>query len=140
MEKEKGMGNKILVVDDSKSVRFLLANILNKNDLDIVEASDGEEGLLKAKEFKNDLLMAFIDVSMPKMDGLELLACLKKEGVEKLPVVILTTTQTMTKIKEAKALGANGWIVKPFKYADIVETVERLTGKVMKSAKEMAEN
>jgi len=107
----KGM---ILVVDDSATVRHQVRVCLQQAGHTVIEADNGAVGLMKAKEHPID--MAIIDVNMPVMDGLEMLASLRTIPDKKhVPVFVLTTESSKDLVARAKKNGAEAWIVKPFK-------------------------
>jgi len=118
---------KILAVDDSASMRQMVSFTLKGAGFDVVEAADGVEALGKAKGDKFDLVIS--DVNMPNMDGLTLVAELRKLGDFKFtPILLLTTESSMEKKKEGKAAGATGWIVKPFNPDQLLKTVNKVLG------------
>ncbi len=118
---------KILAVDDSASMRQMVAFTLKGAGFDVVEASDGVEALGKAQGDKFDLVIS--DVNMPNMDGLTLVGELRKLGDFKfIPILLLTTESSMEKKKEGKAAGATGWIVKPFNPDQLLKTVNKVLG------------
>ena len=122
------MGRKVIVVDDSKSVRQQLAIVLGEAGYNVVQAEDGSDGLDKVKGNRDASLM-ICDVNMPKMNGIELLEALTKEGITPgLPVVMLTTEDQPDLIARAKKNGAKGWIVKPFESSELIEAVKMLDG------------
>lgn len=121
--------SKIIIVDDSATMRQQVKQALSPAGIDIVEAVDGQDGLNKVlADSAIDIMI--LDVNMPRMNGIELAEALNKEGrVQKgLNIVMLTTEGHADLIKRAKTAGAKGWIVKPFK-------PEMLLGAVQKMAK-----
>ena len=122
------MPKRILIVDDSPSVRQQLGQALRPAGFDIVEAADGVEALA-CIEGNRDLAMVLCDINMPRMGGLELLDKLHDAGrVPQLPVLMLTTEGQPALMQRAKSAGAKGWIVKPFKTPLLVAAVQKLTG------------
>lgn len=122
------MAKRILIVDDSPSVRQQVGQALRPAGYDIVEAADGVEAL-DCIEKQQDLAMVLCDVNMPRMNGLELLDKLKESGrVQSLPVLMLTTEGQPALMQRAKASGAKGWVVKPFKVPLLVAAIQKLTG------------
>ncbi|OQY19112.1 MAG: two-component system response regulator [Desulfobacteraceae bacterium 4572_35.1] len=110
------MGKRVLVVDDSSTMRKIVSRGLRQAGLDfdeILEAADGQEALdLLAKETVDIILS---DINMPNMDGIEFLRQKKEiDGIKNIPVVMITTEGGADIIGEAKALGAAGNIKKPF--------------------------
>lgn len=114
------MTKKILVVDDSPSIRQQVTLCLEQGGYAVVEAQDGVEGL----ERRADCAMAICDVNMPRMNGIEFAE--KIAGT--LPIVMLTTEGRPELITRAKAAGAKGWMVKPFKSEHLLSVVKKLVG------------
>jgi two-component system, chemotaxis family, chemotaxis protein CheY len=117
------MESDVLVVDDSAAIRKILQRVLRQTGMainTIHEAGDGEDALKLLRSHKVDLVLT--DINMPKMDGLELLAALKKspEWVN-VPVVMITTEGGESKVAEAVRLGAAGYVRKPFTADQIKE-------------------
>jgi len=106
----------VLIVDDSAATRIILRRVLKQADPgvgDVYEASDGLEALEVLKRRRVDLVLA--DVNMPNMDGIELLAHIKASAqLESLPVIMVTTEGSQSKVIQAARLGAAGYIRKPF--------------------------
>ncbi len=117
------MSKKVLVVDDSAPVRQQVGLALSLAGYTVVEACDGQDGVEKLS-LNKDVAMVICDVNMPRMTGLEFLA---KVGT-RIPIVMLTTEGHADLKKQAKALGAKGWIIKPFVPDLLVQTVQHLTG------------
>jgi two-component system chemotaxis response regulator CheY len=121
------LNKKILIVDDSATVRQQVREALAGAGFEICEAADGMEGL-DAITNQSDLAAVFCDVNMPRMGGLQMLEVVKEQGrLATLPVVMLTTEGQPELVQQAKSLGAKGWIVKPFKPANLVATARKLT-------------
>ena len=118
------MSKKILVVDDSPTIRQQLQITLAKDGFTVIEAQDGVEGL-DAVSKNADLAMVISDVNMPNMNGIDFLKNLKERG-SKLPVVMLTTEGAAELIEKAKGFGAKGWLVKPFKPEQMLGAVAKL--------------
>lgn len=119
------MSKKVIVIDDSQTVRQQVGLALSQAGFEVVEAVDGKEGLTTIQKTK-DAAMAICDVNMPRMNGLEMLEALAQSG-SKLPVLMLTTEGQPQLIERAKKNGAKGWIVKPFKAELLVAAVKKLT-------------
>lgn len=101
---------KILVVDDEKSIRDALADILTEEKYNVITAEDGEDAWVKIESEKIDLVLC--DIKMPKMDGLELLSKVDEEGIE-LPFVMISAHGTIDTAVEATKKGAYDFIQKP---------------------------
>ncbi|GAB1258095.1 response regulator [Aurantivibrio plasticivorans] len=116
---------KILAVDDSASMRQMVSFTLKGAGHDVVEASDGLEALNFAQSGAVDLVIS--DVNMPNMDGISLIAELRKLASYKFtPILMLTTESSGDKKTEGKAAGATGWIVKPFNPDQLIATINKV--------------
>lgn len=114
----------VLIVDDSRTSRKMLREILEKGHHEIIgEALNGEEGYLKYKELKPDLVT--MDITMPKMDGIESLSLIKKID-ENSKVVMITAAGQKEKMVEAVKRGADEFITKPFDEDDILEAINKI--------------
>jgi two-component system chemotaxis response regulator CheY len=121
------MGKKIIVIDDSQTIREQVATTLRKAGFEIVEAVDGVDGT-EVIERTPDAALAICDVNMPKKNGLELLEGLRDSGrTNVLPVLMLTTEGQPQLIERARKAGAKGWLVKPFKADLLLAAVKKLT-------------
>jgi len=121
------MPKKVLIIDDSSSVRRQVAGALTTAGFQVLEASDGIDGAEKIRT-QNDLALVICDVNMPRMDGLAMLDSLSAEIARRqLPVVMLTTEGQPEAMARAKKSGAKGWIVKPFKEHLLLGAVQKLT-------------
>jgi two-component system chemotaxis response regulator CheY len=119
---------KILVIDDSTTVRQQVGIALTQAGFEVVEAVDGRDGETKITS-NRDLALVICDVNMPHVNGIDLLERVKKDGKNpQLPIVMLTTEGQASLIERAKKLGAKGWIVKPFKADLLVAAVRKLAG------------
>ena len=126
MERRATMTVKILVIDDSTMVRQQVSRALVASGFAVVEACDGAEAMLKLAA-SPDVKLVICDVNMPRMDGIQFLEGIGAGGgAPRVPVVMLTTEGQPDLIQRAKALGAKGWIVKPFKPELLVATARKL--------------
>lgn len=122
------MGKKIMIVDDSKTIRQQVSFTLQKGGYEVVEAEDGKDGLAKLQA-NPDIAMVISDVNMPNMNGLEMVEAMKGDAkTATVPVVMLTTEGATELIDRAKKAGAKGWLVKPFKPDQLVAAVTKLAG------------
>ncbi|MDP2315072.1 MAG: response regulator [Pseudomonadota bacterium] len=122
------MDKKILVIDDSATVRHQVSHALTGAGFLVSEAADGVEGLAQI-ERTADLAMVLCDVNMPYMNGIEMLEAMKAGGKRvDVHVLMLTTEAAPALVDRAKKAGAKGWIVKPFKPELLVAAVRKLTG------------
>lgn len=120
---------KILVVDDSETVRNQVGRALAAAGFGVVGAGDGIEGLQEAKRAAFSLIL--LDISMPRMGGLEMLDRLKQAPeTREIPVLVLTTEMQESMIARAKRAGAAGWIIKPVEMKLLVEAIVKLAGAI----------
>ena len=123
------MSTTVLVVDDSATIRQEVGSALSLAGMHVVEAADGSEGLEKIRA--GGIQCVVCDVNMPKKNGIEMVEEVKKDAeYAKLPILMLTTEGAKDLIVRAKAAGASGWIVKPFKPEMLVAAVSKLSGLV----------
>ena len=115
---------KILVIDDSETIRQQVKHALASTGYEIVEAVDGIDGLEKLRAVTG-LDLALCDVNMPRMNGLDMIAEVQRTG-PKIPILMLTTEGQPSLIRRAREAGAKGWIVKPFKPELLVAAVTKL--------------
>lgn len=121
------MAKKILAVDDSASIRQMVAFTLKSSGYEVVEAVDGMDGLDKAKAGSYNLVLT--DQNMPRMDGLTLIKNLRATAAYKsIPILMLTTESSDAMKGQGKAAGATGWLVKPFDPQKLIEVVKKVIG------------
>lgn len=117
---------KILVVDDSSTVRDEVAGFLKGHGLDVATAVDGKDGLAKLKA-DSAIRLVVSDVNMPNMDGISFVKEAKKLANYKFtPVIMLTTESQDSKKQEGQAAGAKAWVVKPFQPDQMLAAVAKL--------------
>lgn len=113
----------VMIVDDSAAIRKILHRVLLQADVPlgaVHEAGDGKEALEKLKSASVGLILS--DINMPNMDGLELLSALKnQEQTRAVPVIMVTTEGSSSRVMEAVNLGAAGYVRKPFTADQIKE-------------------
>jgi two-component system, chemotaxis family, chemotaxis protein CheY len=118
---------KILVVDDSNTVRDEVSSFLKKNGLDVATAVDGKDGLSKLKADPG-IKLVVSDVNMPNMDGLTMIEKIRNELGNKTVNVVMLTTESSPSMKErGKAAGVKGWIVKPFKGEGVLDAFRKMS-------------
>ena len=120
------MAKNILIVDDSSSLRTVVKIALIRSGYDVIEASDGMEGLAQLdKAGKVHLIVS--DVNMPNMDGITFVTHVKQHPRHKFtPVIMLTTEGQDGKKEQGRAAGAKAWIVKPFNPPQLLDAVSKL--------------
>jgi two-component system cell cycle response regulator len=116
---------KILSVDDSRTMRLIITLALTAYDCVIIEAANGEEGLAAAAREKPDLIL--LDITMPVMDGVTMLAKLKEDqALKELPVIMLTAESGRENVLHIAKLGVNDYLIKPFKAEQLIEKAARV--------------
>lgn len=119
------MAKRVLIADDSVSMRQLLSYTLQDAQFEVLEAENGQQALDKAKGELLDLIIT--DLNMPVMDGVTLIRNARAlPNTRYVPILMLTTESEMQKKMEAKAAGATGWIVKPFDPAKLLAVIGKV--------------
>ncbi len=119
------MRYKILTVDDSKTVRIIVKKAFKSYDCEILEAANGVEGLALAAKENPDLIL--LDVTMPVMDGVEMLTKLKADPALKgIPVMMLTAEGGRDNVLKIAKIGVRDYLVKPFKEDVLIEKAGRV--------------
>lgn len=119
------MSKTILIVDDSMSLRQVVAIALKGAGYSVIEACDGQDALRKLTGQKIHLIIS--DVNMPNMDGIAFVTAAKQMPAYKFTPVIMLTTETGAEKKAAgQAAGAKAWVVKPFQPAQMLAAVSKL--------------
>lgn len=119
------MAKKVLVIDDETDMVNLLKSRLEANHYDVAFAFDGDDGLLKAKKERPDLIL--LDVMMPNVDGYSFVLEIKKmEGLKNTPIIVLTAKDEMQDI--FKMEGVQDYIVKPFQSEDLMGRIKKILG------------
>lgn len=114
----------ILIVDDSRTSRKMLRNLLEQSGHTVVdEATNGEEGILKYKQYHPDIVT--MDITMPVLDGIEALRIIMEED-SSAKVVMVTAAGQKNKMVEAVRLGAAEFIAKPFEAGQIEAMIEEV--------------
>ena len=118
---------KVLVVDDSPTVRQQVGSALGLAGFEIVEAVDGVDGAEKIAKVPG-LALVVCDVNMPRLNGIEMIEKVKANGANAaLPIMMLTTEGAPALMQRAKQAGAKAWIIKPFKAEILISAVRALT-------------
>ena len=115
---------KILVVEDSSTIRKVISITLSQKGYEIIEAGDGLEALSKLNEARPDLIL--LDIILPKMDGYQILSIIRENPEFKnIPVIMLTSKDGIINKVKGKVAGSSAYLTKPFDPAKLVETIER---------------
>jgi two-component system chemotaxis response regulator CheY len=118
------MAKRILIVDDSASVRQVAGMALTRAGYEVVEAVDGQDGLAK---LSGKLHLIISDVNMPRLDGIGFLKAIKANPSYKFTPVIMLTTEAGEDMKnQGRSAGAKAWIIKPFQPQILLDAVAKL--------------
>ncbi|QSA98692.1 response regulator [Methylococcus sp. EFPC2] len=121
------MTKTILAVDDSPSIRKMVSFTLKSAGYEVIEATDGVDGLEKATS--NAVGLVLTDQNMPRMDGLTLIRSLRAlPQYAHIPILMLTTESSDVMKAQGKAAGATGWMVKPFDPAKLIQVIKKVMG------------
>ena len=113
---------RIMTVDDSATIRQMVALTLRDAGYEVVEAVDGCDALERLAQTPVDMLIT--DLNMPNLDGVGLIRAVRQQPANRfIPIIMLTTESHDSKKQEGKAAGASGWIVKPFKPEQLLGVV-----------------
>jgi len=116
---------KVLIVDDSVSMRQMVSFTLRQGGFEVVEAGHGQEALEKLRSASVDLIIT--DLNMPVMDGITLIRNVRAlPAMKSKPILMLTTEGLAAKKEQGKAAGATGWIVKPFDPEKLLATLAKV--------------
>jgi two-component system chemotaxis response regulator CheY len=119
------MSKMALVVDDSTSMRQMVAFTLQSAGFQVIEGSDGQDALGKVNGKAVNLVVT--DLNMPVMDGISLIRELRKlPNFKFTPILMLTTESQDSKKQEGKSAGATGWLVKPFNPDQLLQVVSKV--------------
>jgi two-component system phosphate regulon response regulator PhoB len=125
----KGSVPTILLIEDEPNIQRLTGYALQTRGYEVVVASDGHEGLDKARSRLPDLIL--LDMVMPEMGGMEVLKALKEDGrLRDIPVLIVTASAQREDAERALRMGARDYLIKPFHMPTLYEKVEELLPRV----------
>jgi two-component system, chemotaxis family, chemotaxis protein CheY len=120
------LAKRILAVDDSATVRQMVAFTLQSAGFEVIQAKDGQDAL---RQLAAPLDMVLTDLNMPVLDGIGLIRRLRAHAEFKyVPIVVLTTESEGKKKQEARTAGATGWVVKPFRPEQLVAVIRKVLG------------
>lgn len=113
----------ILVIEDDELVRSNLSELLELEDFNVISAEDGLVGLMSAKEFNLDLILC--DIHMPRLDGYEVLRCLRADSrTAKIPFIFLTSETDSESRSIAAEIGANDYLIKPVQIVKLLNAID----------------
>ncbi|SMF80017.1 response regulator [Pseudobacteriovorax antillogorgiicola] len=119
------MAKKVLIVEDSPTVRKSLETVIHTAGHKPVSASNGKEALEILEQENHGIQIIISDINMPHMDGIALIKNLAEKDI-KIPTIMLTTESSADLIRKAREYGAKGWLVKPFLGEQILATIDKL--------------
>lgn len=117
---------KILIVDDSQTLRDDLRKVLTGGGHIVIEAENGVAGLAQLEANRDSVALIMSDVNMPEMDGLTMCHKIKERGLSKAPIIMLTTEASVDLKAKAKELGVRAWVTKPYVAAKLLAGIEKI--------------
>jgi twitching motility two-component system response regulator PilG len=121
-------GLKVMVIDDSKTIRRSAEVLLKKEGCEVVTATDGFEALAKIAEHQPDII--FVDIMMPRLDGYQTCALIKNNRAFKsTPVVMLSSKDSIFDRARGRVVGSEQYLTKPFTREDLVGAITEHVGK-----------
>jgi twitching motility two-component system response regulator PilG len=124
----ESMGNsiKVMVVDDSKTIRNVAEKLLNKEGYTVITADDGFEALPKIVDHRPDII--FLDIMMPRLDGYQNCSVIKSNAMFKnTPVVMLSSKDGVFDKARGKLVGSEQFVTKPFTREDLLDAIKQYT-------------
>ena len=116
---------KVLVIDDSKTIRRSAENLLTKEGYDVITATDGFDALAKIADARPEII--FVDIMMPRLDGYQTCALIKNNSEFKTtPVVMLSSKDGLFDKAKGRIVGSDQYITKPFSREELLGTIENL--------------
>jgi len=121
------MAKRILYIEDEKDMRNMFGLRLESEGYVVLYASDGEEGLAKAKSEKPDLIL--LDLMLPKLPGEEVCKAIRNdEEIENIPIIMVSAKATDVDQMVGKVMGADSYVTKPFEGKNLIEQIKELIG------------
>ena len=118
-------GVKVLVIDDSKTIRRSAENLLTKEGYDVITATDGFDALAKIADSRPEII--FVDIMMPRLDGYQTCALIKNNSEFKAtPVVMLSSKDGLFDKAKGRIVGSDRYITKPFSKDELLGTIKTL--------------
>ena len=122
---EELRGVKVLVIDDSKTIRRSAENLLTKEGYDVITATDGFDALAKIADSRPEII--FVDIMMPRLDGYQTCALIKNNSEFKTtPVVMLSSKDGLFDKAKGRIVGSDRYITKPFSKEELLGTIRTL--------------
>jgi twitching motility two-component system response regulator PilG len=125
MKEEELQGVKVLVIDDSKTIRRSAENLLSKVGCDVITATDGFDALAKIADTRPEII--FVDIMMPRLDGYQTCALIKNNTeFKRTPVVMLSSKDGLFDKAKGRIVGSDQYITKPFSKDELLGTIRTL--------------
>jgi twitching motility two-component system response regulator PilG len=116
-------GCKVMVIDDSKTIRRTAENLLKKQGCEVITATDGFEALSKIAEHKPDII--FVDIMMPRLDGYQTCALIKhNRNFKDTPVIMLSSKDSIFDKARGRIVGSEQYLTKPFTKDDLIRAIQ----------------
>ncbi|MCK4303696.1 MAG: response regulator [Candidatus Eisenbacteria sp.] len=124
------MGFNILIVDDSKVTRIMIKRTLKLTGIPVGSLHEAENGQVALEEMKtNKIDLVLADINMPVMDGMAMIAQMKADPeLASVPVIVISTEGSSTRIEELRSKGVAGYVRKPFTPEDVRDTLRQVVG------------
>lgn len=117
-------GLKVMVVDDSKTIRRTAEMLLTKEGCDVITANDGFEALSKVVDYNPQII--FVDIMMPRLDGYQTCALIKhNQNFNKTPIIMLSSKDGLFDRARGRIVGAEQYLTKPFTKEELVDAVKQ---------------
>ncbi len=123
-----GLNAKVMVIDDSKTIRRSAETLLRKAGCEVVTAIDGFEALAKITLHKPDII--FVDIMMPRLDGYQTCALIKNnQSFKSTPVIMLSSKDSIFDRARGRIVGSEKYLTKPFSREDLINAITTHVGK-----------
>lgn len=117
-------GLKVMVIDDSKTIRRTAETLLKKEGCEVITATDGFEALAKVAEHRPDII--FIDIMMPRLDGYQTCALVKNNAAFRdTPVIMLSSKDSLFDRARGRIVGSEQYLTKPFTRGELLDAIRR---------------
>ena len=124
---------RVMVIDDSKTIRRSAETLLKKVGCDVVTATDGFEALAKITEYRPDII--FVDIMMPRLDGYQTCALIKNNKTFKsTPVIMLSSKDSIFDRARGRIVGSEEYLTKPFSKQDLISAIQSHVDRTAKTA------
>jgi twitching motility two-component system response regulator PilG len=115
-------GLKVMVIDDSKTIRRTAETLLKKEGCDVITANDGYEALAKIADNKPDII--FVDIMMPRLDGYQTCALIKhNQKFRNTPVIMLSSKDGLFDRARGRIVGSEQYLTKPFTKEELLDAI-----------------